>query len=150
MTVSEARYHLLFGEFEQLSGFDKVSTLHSRSCGEGPAGAAACLVLDSVDCVLCTPVDSATVAFLLLEDRRFDVLQATEVSVPEKALLLGLSPCGQEVVTGEVGHGGVRIDLVDLLVKDGVEVHTEVEFFHGAIAETLLSNMLHEVLRKHI
>jgi len=121
---------LLLGEGVKLSILDLVSTLNGTGGGESPAGSALSLVLDWGDGTLGSPVDGSLEVGGVEEDLVSGVIGWELVSV--KLGLLVFGPGGEEVVSdGEIVLGGV--DLLDLLVHLGIEVHSEDELLLGSV-----------------
>lgn len=64
VVLSGAIHQSLFGEFDQVTGFDGMETFQSANGGESPARAALALVLHLGDSVVLSPVDFFLLGFM--------------------------------------------------------------------------------------
>jgi len=137
---------LLLGKLQELALVDEVRSLHGGNGGEGPAGTALSLVLDSVDGTLGSPVD------LSIKDFGVELLNLSVVHggwlSGEDLLVLLMGPGGEFVVTENV-RVLLSVDLVNFFVLDGELLKSEFVLLIGSIADTKSRNMLHVSLFDH-
>jgi len=102
------------------------------------------LVLDWVDGTLGDPVDRI-LKVGGVEDGSLLIREVSWSLVSEESLVLEVGPGGELVVSENERVLG-SVDLVDLSILLGKEVHSEVELLLGSVGDTILGNVLHEGL----
>jgi hypothetical protein len=133
----------LLGKGEEFSWLEEMSSLNSAGGWESPAWSALSLVLDGVNGTLGSPVLGGGVGWL--KGNVVSDSLAGLTGITEELLVLGSSPGGHVVVTdGEVLLSGV--DLLDLGVLLGEEVHSELEFLLGSVRDSVFRHVLNEGL----
>jgi hypothetical protein len=136
---------LLLREGDEIASLDLVSTFHGSSGREGPARAAATLVLDTGDGAGSYPVDGVLV--LRGPDPEVELLAGAELwLVAENTSELSVGPVRHVIVA----HGRCVVEVAGPLLNFevlGCEFpEAEGVLLSGAVAAALLNNPLHELL----